>query len=83
MASSTVARAAMSAGTHWTVTGGVPEQSRRRAPAVHARPEPGLRRPGIMAARGAPPHLWACNHCARPLSAPSGQTIELLDMFWP
>ncbi len=24
---------------------------------------------------------WACRYCARPISAPSLQTIELLDMF--
>ena len=35
-----------------------------------------------MAASGITPHACACSHCARPISAPSGQTIELLDMFW-
>ena len=35
-----------------------------------------------MAASGTTPAARACNHWARPISDPSRQTIELLDMFW-
>ena len=46
------------------------------------RSDPGLSSTGFIAASGATPHASAWSHCARPISDPSAQTIELLDMFW-
>ena len=42
---------------------------------------PGLSSTGFMAASAGIPAAAACIACARPISAPSGATIELLDMF--
>ena len=35
-----------------------------------------------MADVASSPAAWACRYWARPISAPSTQTMELLDMFW-
>ena len=45
------------------------------------RSPPGLSSTGFMAASGTAPAASAWIHWARPISAPSAQTIELLDMF--
>ncbi len=45
------------------------------------RSDPGLRSTGFIAASGVTRHATAWTHCARPISDPSAQTIELLDMF--
>src|ERR1700691_1117567 len=42
---------------------------------------PGLSSTGFIAASAGTPAAAACIACARPISAPSGATIELLDMF--
>ena len=43
---------------------------------------PGLSSTGFMADSGVTLAALACRYCARPISDPSGQTIELFDMFW-
>ncbi len=42
---------------------------------------PGLSRTGFIAASHSMPAAAACIACARPISAPSGVTAELFDMF--
>ena len=42
---------------------------------------PGFSSTGFIAASGSAPAATAWIHCARPISLPSGQTIELFDMF--
>jgi hypothetical protein len=37
---------------------------------------------GFIADVGSTRAASACRYCARPISAPSAQTIELFDMFW-
>ena len=47
------------------------------------RPFPeGFSKMGFISAWGATPAARACTAWARPISAPSGVTQELLDMFW-
>src|SRR3954463_4100961 len=41
----------------------------------------GFRRIGFISVIGCRPHASACAACARPISPPPGQTIELFDMF--
>ena len=45
------------------------------------RSDPGLSSTGFIADSGSTPAAWACRNWARPISAPSRQTPELLDMF--
>ena len=45
------------------------------------RSEPGLSSTGFIADSASTPAAWACRYWARPISAPSAQTMELLDMF--
>src|SRR5215469_3693728 len=42
---------------------------------------PGLSSTGFIPASAGTPQALACIACARPISAPSGATTELLDMF--
>ena len=45
------------------------------------RSDPGLSNTGFIADSATTPAAWACRYWARPISAPSAQTIELFDMF--
>ena len=54
---------------------------RPRSTTCARRSDPGLSSTGFIADSATTPAAWACRYCARPISAPSAQTIELFDMF--